>query len=49
MWYDRGRKKRELSVHEILHFIQIVELLKETIQIMDDIDKIIIFFTFINV
>jgi hypothetical protein len=27
-------------VQEILHFIQIVEVLKETIRIMDEIDKI---------
>ena len=36
----KSRKKRELSVQEILHFIQIVEVLKETIRIMDEIDKI---------
>lgn len=36
----KSRKKRELSVQEILHFIQIVEVLKETIRIMDGIDKI---------
>jgi predicted helicase len=34
------RKNRELSVQEILHVIQIVEVLKETIQIMDEIDKL---------
>jgi len=43
-----AEKNRELSVHEILHFIQIVEVLKETIRKMNDIDKIIIFFTFID-
>lgn len=36
----KSRKKRELSVQEILHFIQIVEVLKETSRIMDEIDKI---------
>lgn len=36
----KSRKKRELSVQEILHFIQIVEVLKETIRIMEEIDKI---------
>lgn len=36
----KNRKKRELSVQEILHFIQIVEVLNETIRIMDEIDKI---------
>jgi hypothetical protein len=36
----KSRKKRELSVQEILHFIQIVEVLKETIRIIDEIDKI---------
>jgi predicted helicase len=36
----KSRKKRELSVQEILHFIQIVEVLKETIRIMNEIDKI---------
>lgn len=34
------RKNRELSVQEILHFIQIVEILKDTIRVMDEIDKI---------
>jgi len=36
----KERKNRELSVGEILHFIQIVEVLKETIRIIDEIDKI---------
>jgi predicted helicase len=36
----KSRKKRELSVQEILHFIQIVEVLRQTIRIMDEIDKI---------
>lgn len=36
----KSRRKRELSVQEILHFIQIVEVLKETIRIMYEIDKI---------
>jgi predicted helicase len=35
----KSRMKRELSVQEVLHFIQIVEVLKETIRIMDEIDK----------
>jgi predicted helicase len=34
------RKNRELSDQEILHFIQIVEILKETIRLMNEIDKI---------
>jgi predicted helicase len=36
----KSRIKRELSVQEILSFIQIVEILKETIGIMEEIDKI---------
>ena len=36
----KSRMKRELSVQEILHFIQIIEVLNETIKIMDKIDEI---------
>jgi len=36
----KERKNRELAVQEILHFIQIVEILKETIRLMNEIDKI---------
>jgi predicted helicase len=35
----KSRKNRELSVQEVLHFIQIVEILKETTRIMDEIDE----------
>ncbi len=34
------RKDKELTVHEILHFIQIVEVIKCTLRIMEEIDKI---------
>jgi predicted helicase len=36
----KSRKKRELTVPEIMLFIQIVEILKETIGLMNEIDKI---------
>ena len=36
----KNRKKRELSVREILHFIQVIEVLKETIRIMNEINEI---------
>jgi predicted helicase len=36
----KSRKNRDLSVQEISHFIQIIEVLKETLRIMDEIDKI---------
>lgn len=36
----KTRKNRELSAQEILEFIQIVEIIKETIKITNEIDKI---------
>lgn len=35
----KSRMKRELSIQEIMQFIQIVEVLNETIKIMDKIDQ----------
>ncbi len=36
----KDRKNRELSSSDIFHFIQMIEVLKETKQIMDEIDKL---------
>ncbi len=39
----KSRKARELSSNEIMFFIQIVEILRETIRLMKEIDRISLF------
>ena len=39
----KSRKGRELSIEDIEHFLQIVEVIRETIELMTEIDTIIDF------